>query len=62
MARFLRGPSNTNAGMRELFACCGQPGLTSPIWRRTIAMIMEPGGLSAPAGRTGSATASWEPR
>jgi hypothetical protein len=50
MARFLRGPSNTNAGMRELFVCCGQPGLTSPIWRRTIAMIMEPGGLSAPAG------------
>ena len=36
--------------MRELFAFCGQPGLTSHIWRRTAATIMEPGGLSARAG------------
>ena len=46
----LRDPSNTNAGMRELLAFCGQPGLTSHIWRRTVAAIMEPGGLSARAG------------
>jgi integrase len=46
----LRDPSNTNADMRELFAFCGQPGLTSHIWGRAAATIMEPGGLSARAG------------
>jgi integrase len=46
----LRDPSNTNADMRELFAFCGQPGLTNHIWRRTVATIMEPSGLSARAG------------
>jgi integrase len=36
--------------MRELFAFCGQPGLTSHSWHRTAATIMEPDGLSARAG------------
>jgi integrase len=46
----LRDPSSTNADMRELFAFCGQPGLTNHIWHRTVTTIMEPGGLSARAG------------
>ena len=36
--------------MRELFAFCRQPGLTSHIRLRTAAAIMEPGGLSERAG------------
>jgi len=45
--------------MRELFAFCGHPGLPSHIRRRTVATIMEPGGLSTRAGRTSPATARW---
>ena len=40
----LGDPSNTNADVRELFAFCGQPGLTGHIWRRIVATIMSRAG------------------
>jgi integrase len=40
-------PSNTRRGLREAFAEMGMPGITSHMFRRTVATLMDDAGLSA---------------
>jgi integrase len=42
-----RDPSNTRRGLREAFAEMGMPGITSHVFRRTVATLMDDAGLSA---------------
>ncbi len=45
----LRDPANTRRGIREAFAEMGRPGLTSHIFRKTVASLMDSAGLTARA-------------
>lgn len=45
----LRDPANTRRGLREAFAEMGKPGLTSHIFRKTVASLMDSAGLTARA-------------
>ncbi|HJP73493.1 MAG TPA: tyrosine-type recombinase/integrase [Pseudonocardiaceae bacterium] len=45
----LRDPSNTNADLRELFDSAGYSWVTSHIYRKTVASLMDDAGLSARA-------------
>jgi integrase len=45
----IRDPSNTNADLKEAFAGAGYPRLTSHIYRKTVASMMDDAGLSARA-------------
>ena len=45
----LRDPSNTQADLKEAFAFCGYPWVTSHVFRRTVASLMDHAGLSARA-------------
>ncbi len=45
----LRDPSNTNADLKEAFTDAGYPLLTSHIYRKTVASMMDDAGLSARA-------------
>jgi len=49
LAGGLRDPSNTRRGLREAFAEMGMPGLTSHVFRKTVATLMDEAGLSARA-------------
>ena len=43
----LRDPSNTQGDLRETLAWCGLPGVTSHIFRKTTATLLDNAGLSA---------------
>lgn len=43
----LRDPANTRRGIREAFAEMGRPGLTSHVFRKTVASLMDSAGLTA---------------
>lgn len=43
----LRDPSNTRRGLRQAFEEMGMPGITSHAFRKTVATLMDDGGLSA---------------
>jgi integrase len=43
----LRDPSNTQADLRTIFAAAGYPWVTSHVYRKTVATMMDAGGLSA---------------
>ncbi len=45
-----RDPSNTRRGLREAFGAAGFDGLTSHVFRKTVATLMDEAGLSARAG------------
>lgn len=45
----LRDPSNTNADLREAFDGAGYPWVTSHVYRKTVATLMDIAGLSARA-------------
>jgi integrase len=45
----LRDPSNTNADLKEVFTESGYPWMTSHVYRKTVASIMDDAGLSARA-------------
>jgi integrase len=45
----LRDPSNTRRALREAFAEMGLPGLTSHVFRKTVATLMDEAGLPARA-------------
>ncbi|GAA3437021.1 site-specific integrase [Kutzneria kofuensis] len=45
----LRDPSNTNADLKEAFEAAGYPWMTSHVWRKTVASMMDDAGLSARA-------------
>lgn len=49
LAGSLRDPANTRRGIREAFAEMGRPGLTSHIFRKTVASLMDSAGLTARA-------------
>ena len=49
LAGGLRDPANTRRGIREAFAEMGRPGLTSHIFRKTVASLMDSAGLTARA-------------
>lgn len=49
LSKGLRDPSNTRHGLREAFDEMGLPGVTSHAFRRTVATLMDEGGLSARA-------------
>ena len=42
-----RDPSNTRRALRTAFASAGMPGLTSHVFRKTVATLMDEGGLTA---------------
>ncbi|WP_170231522.1 tyrosine-type recombinase/integrase [Pseudonocardia kunmingensis] len=43
----LRDPSNTQADLRVVFADAGYPWVTSHVYRKTVATLMDAAGLSA---------------
>jgi integrase len=43
----LRDPSNTQADLRVAFADAGYPWVTSHVYRKTVATLMDAAGLSA---------------
>lgn len=45
----LRDPSNTNADLRQAFDAAGYPWVTSHVYRKTVATLMDIAGLSARA-------------
>jgi integrase len=45
----LRDPSNTQADLRVIFAAAGYPWVTSHVYRKTVATLMDEAGLSARA-------------
>jgi len=45
----LRDPSNTNADLRQAFDAAGYPWVTSHVYRKTVATLMDVAGLSARA-------------
>lgn len=47
LSQTLRDPANTRRGIREAFAEMGRPGLTSHVFRRTVASLMDSAGLTA---------------
>jgi len=47
--RGLRDPSNTNGDLRESLAWCGLPWVTSHVFRKTTATLLDEAGLSARA-------------
>lgn len=48
-AGMLRDPKNTQADLREAFDAAGFPDVTSHVFRRTVATLMDMAGLSARA-------------
>jgi integrase len=47
--RGLRDPSNTHGDLRESLAWCGLPWVTSHVFRKTTATLLDEAGLSARA-------------
>jgi integrase len=45
----LRDPSNTHSDLRESLAWCGLPWVTSHVFRKTTATLLDEAGLSARA-------------
>ncbi len=43
----LRDPSNTQADLRTIFAAAGYPWVTSHVYRKTVATLMDTAGLTA---------------
>nr|MDT0666673.1 tyrosine-type recombinase/integrase [Micromonospora sp. DSM 115978] len=43
----LRDPDNTQKHLADMFAFAGLPGLTSHVFRKTVATVMDDHGLSA---------------